>query len=210
MRKAKTVCSSIRSFFNNITENTKEDGMKSQLSGKFSKKDSGIFTLRKKLMKAGIEIEFPFSDGIVGEYKGIAMTFVPTPERTFYDVELAFFEAIRRNPVHIVHNKYDKDCGYIGESASVEIAYAILHSKPVVLLYKPTFSDKVQSAVKRLIETNISNLFIKRLDLLSKQKIATYLWEAIENFSGEYTYNTETEISVMGCITDLFAQYKSK
>lgn len=184
--------------------------MKSQLSGKFSKKDSGIFALRKKLIKAGIEIQFPFSDGIVGEYKGISMTFVPTPERTFYDVELAFFGAIKRNPIHIVHNKHDKDYGYIGESASVEIAYAILHSKPVILLYQPTFSEKVPSAVKRLIETNTGNLFIKRLDLLSKQKMATYLLEAIEKFLGEYAYDTETEISVMGCIIDLFAQYKSR
>ena len=210
MRKSQDRVFAHTVFFLTKTRTTKEGDMKSQLSGKFSKKDSGIFALRKKLIKAGIEIEFPFSDGIVGEYKGIAMTFVPTPERTFYDVELAFFEAIRRNPIHIVHNKHDKDCGYIGESASAEIAYAILHGKPVVLLYKPTFSDKVHLAVKRLIETNISNLFIKMFDFLSKQKMATYLWEAIENFSGEYTYDTETEISVMGCITDLFAQYKSK
>ena len=40
--------------------------MKSQLSGKFSEKDNGIFALRKKLIRAGIEIEFPFSDGIAG------------------------------------------------------------------------------------------------------------------------------------------------
>ena len=183
--------------------------MKSQLSGKFSKEDSGIFALRKKLIKAGIEIEFPFNDKIVGEYKGVAMTFVPTPERTFYDVEFAFFEAIRRNPIHIVHNKDEKDCGYVGESASVEIAYAILHSKPVVFLYKPTFSSKVPLMVKKLIENNTDNLFIKRLDLLSKSKVVAYLSEAIEDFSKKYTYDTETEISVMGCIVDLFAKYKS-
>ena len=65
-------------------------------------------------------------------------------------------------------------------------------------------------AIKRLIETNTSNLFIKRIDLLPETKLTTYLSEAIKCFSGRYDYDTETEISVMGCIADLFTEYKSK
>lgn len=183
--------------------------MKSQLSGKFSKQDNGIFVLREKLIKAGIEIEFPFSDKIIAEYKGVPVTFVSSSERTFYDVEIAFFEAIKRNPIHIVHNKHETDYGYIGESASIEIAYAILQNKPIVLLYNPTFSNKVPPAVKKLIEANARNFFVKRLDLLSRSKLFGYLSDTIKHSSGQYTYSIETEINAMGCIVNLFNEYKS-
>lgn len=189
---------------------TSESAIKTQLSGKLSKRDKGIFALRKKLIKAGIEVEFPFS-GIVGEWKGIPVTFASTAERSFYDVELAFFYAIRTNPVHVVHNKYGKRLGYIGESASMEIAYAILRNKPIVFLYKPRCSKNVPSSVKKLIKSNISRFFIKRIDLLSGKNLVAYVASAIRSFGDRYDpCEVETEIGVMEAIADLFNSYKTK
>src|ERR1022692_4986846 len=150
----------------------------SQLSGKFSKQDNKLFELRRKLIAAGVEVEFPFNDKIISEYKGIPITFIPTADRTFYDIEIAFYQSIRKNPVHIVHNRFGEMEGYIGESVSIEIAYAILHNKPVILLFAPFFTEKVPLAIRALIETNCTNLFIQRIDLMSKVKLISYISEA--------------------------------
>src|SRR3990167_3167626 len=109
--------------------------IKTQISGKLSKDDDGVFQLKKKLEGASITVEFPFGDRIVTTHKGIPVTFKPTTEHSFYDVELAFFSAIKTNPIHVVHDKYGRQLGYIGESASIEISYALLRKKPIVMLY---------------------------------------------------------------------------
>mgnify|MGYP001565998805 CR=1 FL=1 len=185
--------------------------IKTQLSGKFSKEDSGIFNLRKKLIKAGVEIQFPFGDKIVGEHKGIPITFIPSSERTFYDIELAFFEAMKTNVMHIVHNKHMEHYGYIGESTSIEMAYAILHNKPIILLYHPTYSIKVPLVIKKIVEDNINNFFIKRIDLLTAPKLIAYLSDIVRCPSVQYDMcDIATEVSVMHSVVNLFDSYKSK
>ncbi|TSC72624.1 MAG: hypothetical protein G01um101438_341 [Parcubacteria group bacterium Gr01-1014_38] len=186
------------------------DTMKTQMSGKFSKRDRGIFNLKRRLVAAGIEVQFPFSDKIVGEYQGTPVTFMPTADQSFYDVELAFFAAIRTNPVHIVHNKHGRHRGYIGESASIETAYAILHAKPIILLHPPMLSDKVPLSVRKLIEENRKSLFVARIDLFSSDRLIAYVSKVIDGFSGKYDLcDVETEISVMESIAKLFESYRS-
>lgn len=173
--------------------------------------DTGLFTLKKKLVEAGIEVQFPFGDKIIGEYKGIPVTFTLSQKRSFYDVELAFFRAIRKNPVHIVHNKYGRDHGYVGKSASMEIAYAILHHRPIVLLYRPACSDSVPVPVKELIRVNTRRFTVKRIDLLGAKELYACISEVIANFRQHYDLcDVETEIGVMGSIVKLFESYRSQ
>lgn len=187
------------------------DIIRTQLSGKFSKKDKGIFRLRKKLIEAGIDVQFPFSDRIVGEHKGIPVTFIPNEERSFYDIEMAFFGAIRENPIHIVHNKFVRKKGYMGESASTETAYAILHGKPIILLHKPVFSESVPPPIKSLIQANRGKFFIKRIDLLAKGKLLAYVSEAISRFISPYELcDVATEIAAMHSIASLLESYKNQ
>lgn len=173
--------------------------------------DTGLFTLKKKFVEAGIEVQFPFGDKIIGEYKGIPVTFTLSRKRSFYDVELAFFRAIRKNPVHIVHNKYGRDHGYVGKSASMEIAYAILHHRPIVLLYRPAYSDSVPVPVKKLIRVNTRRFTVKRIDLLGAKELYACISEVIANFRQHYdSCDVETEIGVMGSIVNLFESYRSQ
>ena len=187
------------------------DIIKTQISGKFSKKDRGIFNLKRKLIEAGIMVQFPFGDKIVGEYKGIPITFSPTADESFYDVELAFFAAIRTNSVHIVHNKHERHRGYVGESASIEMAYAILHAKPIILLHQLMLSDNVPRSVWKLIEENRKNLFVARIDLFSPDKLIAYISKVVDIFSGKHDLcDVETEIGVMDSIANLFESYRSR
>lgn len=185
--------------------------IRSQLSGKLSAEDTGLFALKKKLLEAGIEVQFPFGDRIIGEYKGIPVTFAPNRKRSFYDVELAFFQAIRNNPVHIVHNRYGRNRGYIGKSASMEIAYAILHHRPIIMLYRPVCSESVQAPVKKLIKANFRRFVIKRIDLLGTEALHACISDVIADFRQQYDLcDVATEIGVMDSIADLFESYRSQ
>lgn len=186
------------------------DVVRTQLSGKLSKKDRGLFQLRESLIGAGIDVQFPFAE-IVGAYKGIPVTFVPSRERSFYHVELEFFMAIRTNPVHIVHNKHGKSLGYVGRSASMEIAYAILHNKPIIFLYKLRFSAGVPPSVRKLIEANTDRFFVRRIDRLSGRTLVAYITAVIKDFKNQYDLcDVATEIGVMESTADLFDSYKEK
>lgn len=184
--------------------------IKTQISGKFSNEDDGVFQLKKKLERAGITVEFPFGDMIVATYKGVPVTFKPTKKRSFYNVELAFFAAIKTNPVHVVHNKHEERCGYIGESASIETAYALLHAKPIVMLYSPVFSEKVPECVQKLLRLNEGGFFIARIDTFTDKKLLASVADAAGNVPVRYDLcDTETEISVMNAIARLFESYKA-
>lgn len=69
----------------------------SQISGKYSIKDNGIFLLKKKLLKAGITIKFPEGDKILSIWKNIPITFFQKKGRTFYEVEKEFFLSIKKS-----------------------------------------------------------------------------------------------------------------
>ena len=185
--------------------------IQSQLSGKLSVRDTGLFTLKKKLVEAGIEVQFPFGNKIIGEHKGIPVTFIPSRKRSFYDVELAFFRAIRENPVHIVHNRYGENRGYIGKSASTEVAYAILHHKPIVMLYRPACSDSVPTPINKLIKVNSRRFIVKKIDLFGTEELYAYISDAIADFRQQYDLcDVATEIGVMDSIVKLFESYRSQ
>lgn len=178
-----------------------------QLGGKFSKEENGLFDLRRHLINAGINVQFPFNDGIIGEYNGIGVTFIPTPERTFYDIETEFFHAIKTNPIHIVHNKFKDQLGYIGESASIELGYAIIHNRPIVLLYPPILSDKVSPIIRDLLTRNIDLIKVERLDMLGTEELNTFISETLSK-PVEYIIGVNDEVEIMKIIDALLSSYK--
>lgn len=184
--------------------------IKTQISGKFSKEDVGVFQLKKKLECIGITVEFPFGNKIVLTHKGVPVTFKPTKRRSFYDVELAFFAAIRTNPIHVLHNKHGGRHGYIGESASIETVYAFLHAKPIVMLYSPVFSERVPECIQKLLRLNEGRFFIARIDTFPDKKLSAFMAKAAGNVPVRYDLcDTETEIGAMNTIARLFESYKA-
>lgn len=161
--------------------------IKTQLGGKFSRSEPGLFVLKRKLERAGIGVEYPKSNKIVTNISGIDLTFDPKKEGTsFFEVEIDFFRAIKENNIHIVHNKFIEKIGYIGESASIELAYALSHNKPVILLYKPVFSNSVPQKLIRIINSNLNKISILRLDKILDEDINEKIFEKINK---RYKYN---------------------
>ena len=177
-----------------------------QLGGKFSIEDSGLFILKKVLVDAGINVSYPTGDSIVTVQNGIPLTFNPkTEHRSFYEIEIAYLKSIKDSDIHIIHNKHLDNFGYIGESASVELAYALVHNKPVCLMYPPTFSDKVHNSIKQVINKNV-DLFLT-INLLST---SNDVHNTLSNYASKivkYRLNILEEIEIYNIIKKTLNSY---
>ena len=137
------------------------------------------------------------------------LTFDPNEERrSFYEVEIDYLTAIRDNPLHIIHNKFGEQKGYIGVSASVELGYAIIHQVPVVMLYEPELSSGVPTCIRRLVANNTDSLFIQRIDRQSNAQLLDFLHLAAASYPG-YVYTLQDELEVQQQVSKLLENYKN-
>jgi hypothetical protein len=158
---------------------------------------------------AGINVQYPEGDGIVAVRDGIELTFdTETETRSFYEVELAYLERIRENPLHIIHNKFQDSYGYIGESASVEAAYGLVHSKPMVLLYPAQLIDTVPASIRTILTERSDKLYIASLDEMDADELTDYLGRVVEQRRIDYSLSVAEEFEFFSQLTILLAKYK--
>jgi hypothetical protein len=182
--------------------------MRTQLGGKYSKEEQGLFTLKTHLVDAGVDIVHPIGNGIVSGYKGMSLCFDPVKEgKSFYEIELDYYNGIRTNPIHLVYNKFKEIRGYLGESASIELAYAMAHDIPAVLLYRPAFADSVPEAIRTIIDRAIDKVSIIRLDLLAAEEVKPTLAE-ISTTPISYGISVEDELMVMSFVKRLLDSFR--
>lgn len=98
----------------------------------------------------GIRVTHPLSDGIVAELDGNYFAFDPRETR-FADVEADYYASIRECTFHTVCNQFLDKPGYLGGSASLEIAYAMCFGKPVMALHTLTPNSSVDPFVADFI-----------------------------------------------------------
>lgn len=176
-----------------------------QISGKYSNDDTGLFDLKIHLEKIGIKVNFPENSKIVAYRGGIPLTFIPTPERNFYDIEIEFFESIRVCEFHIVHNNYKDLLGYIGYSTSHEICFAMKENKKIVFQFSNLlFSDSVPDDLKNIIMQKRNNFVFCTSDIL-KETISYFT-----RFAGHCEYGlNKSEIEIINSrVLKLLASYK--
>lgn len=183
--------------------------IETQLGGKFSSKDMGLFHLKSHLRESGITVQYPEGDGIVAVRNGIELTFDPDKvSKSFYEVELIYLDRVRQNPVHIVHNKFIDHIGYVGESASVEVAFAMTHSKPIVLLYPSQLGESVPPSIKDILIKRSDQFHVARLDQLPQQDVVGYLQNVIDQGIINYGLSVSEEIEVYRQLDALLAKYQ--
>lgn len=178
-----------------------------QIGGKYSKLDNGVFNLKKFLEDFEIEVNFPESNNIVSERNGIELTFEISDSKNFFSVEKAFFQSIKNSSFHIVCNQFLDNFGYLGYSSSIEVAYAILRNKPLIFLYPLKIQDSVPNNIRNLILDNYELLNILNITQYSKVNLYDYLNRI---YNKKYIYNIDiiNEISIMYTIKEMFDKYK--
>lgn len=140
------------------------DELETQIGGKYNRKDSGVFELKNVLERLGIRINYPAGDGIISDQKDFAVTSAEEQGQSFNEVEMGFLRSIKETPIHIIYNKFGDNEGYIGESASIELLYAVAHNKPVILIRKPVYAESVPSQIQEILKKVQDKFCIKAID----------------------------------------------
>jgi len=133
-----------------------------QVGGKYDALDDSVFRLKHHLESAGIKVTHPLADRIVAVGEGANFAFDPS-QQSFYEVESHYYHSIATSDFHTVCNRFVDTVGYVGESGALEICYAMLLSRPIVLLYPPSLKPSIDSDVKRIVDEQASRLLISNL-----------------------------------------------
>lgn len=182
--------------------------LRTQIGGKFSRLDLGLFDLKRRLVDAGIEVNYPAGDFIVKTVNGVDLSFDPDSESlSFFEVETEYLKSIRDSSFHTVHNAFRGNLGYVGKSAGMEIAYAMLHRVPVVLMYHPSFQASIDSRIRNLLSSKEHLFNIIRIDRLTNSQLLNQL-ERISASRVDYVLSVETELNIMANVETILGEYR--
>jgi hypothetical protein len=156
-----------------------------QLGGKYHPGNNSLFQMKRKLEKLGVKVTHPFSDEFIFTQNDRSFTFDPTLWSR-YEVEVSFYESIATSPLHIVCNESEDTKGYIGDSTSLQMLYAMIKKKPIILLYEPVLKENISRFAKEvlvrhndqfiiwnILEDRDDNAILERLKLYS-HKVVDY------------------------------------
>lgn len=181
--------------------------LRTQISSKYSPGNLELFAFKRLLNEAGIFVAYPIGDDVIGYEQEFAITVPEEAERPFYSSEVMFLKNIKQNPIQVVYNINGGLDGYIGESTSIETAYAMLLNKPIVLLREPLFSSTIPTRVRELIESRVRSLPVVPLDKHDSSSVADYL-SLLATKQVDYNFSTEEKALLMREIVILCRYYK--
>jgi hypothetical protein len=132
-----------------------------QISSRWTPENPGVFAYKERLGELGIATSFPKgAEILLYTAQGFAITTEEERTTPFDKTQVDFLRSIRRNDLHIVYNVHGDDRGYLGESTSVETAYALALRKPILLEERQLlhFGEKVNPAIAEIIDKNVSHM----------------------------------------------------
>lgn len=124
--------------------------LSTQVGGKYHPDDNSVFRVKQTLIRLGVSVSHPLADEIKVANESHGFAFDPAMQ-SFSEVERHYYESIRTSDFHTVCNQFKANLGYLGNSASLEVAYAMCHERPIVVLHPLTVNDDVDSQVRSFI-----------------------------------------------------------
>lgn len=182
--------------------------LRTQVSGKYSPDNPGVFAFKRQLVDAGVEVRFPVGDEIIEYSCDFAITVPHEATTPFHTTEVQFLREIKNNEFQVAYNLYGEREGYVGESTGVELAYALLRNKPTVLLRPPTeFSPKIARPIRALIEQYADAMLIEPLDRLETPDLKERVGQ-IALTEVDYNLSDGEKTTVMSEALDLTRKYR--
>jgi hypothetical protein len=150
-----------------------------QVSGKYSPENLGLFDYTKLVP---VPCTFPKGREILLYTHEFAVTTPEEAERPFDKTQIDFLRSVRDNPIHFVYDINGLDEGYMGESTSIETAYAMALEKPILIARGKNihFGERVPQGIQEIITKNIPKLSIGDLDDWVK---CPYIYEPEEDIA---------------------------
>jgi hypothetical protein len=87
-----------------------------------------------------------------------------------YDNELAFYRSIAHSPFHIIYND-----GLIDEEIALQIAYAMLKDRPILITSPADLSEKVSSFIRGVITRHVHSFHSASLSELELTELSLLL-----------------------------------
>lgn len=143
---------------------------RTQIGGKYCEEDSSVFALKARFQRIGIEVTHPLSDRIWYTKNGRGYNF-DVANMTFLDVETDYYRSLRSCDFHVVNNRYINELGYVGGSASLEMMYAMLHYKPILLIYEPRYASGLDRARVELLNSRRALLRVHDVDRIDDESL---------------------------------------
>jgi hypothetical protein len=189
-----------------------------QISSKYSRGNPGIFVYQERLRKVGCSPSYPRGEQIIiFTPQEFAITTEQEAQTPFDKTQIDFFRKIRDCQFHTVYNVNGEDKGYLGESASIETAYAIVLGKRILLedVNGLHFGQKVKPEIAAVITRNKkymdSTAPIKwGIEAYGDEKTWEYMDELKRGKYGypEYDVRDQDKEVVMKNVLDLTRKYR--
>lgn len=176
--------------------------VKTQIGGKYHRDDPTIFTLKWHLQSAQVIVTHPLADAIIASDQEHGYAFDPKVH-SFYDVELDYYCSMATSNFHTVCNRFGGNLGYIGGSASLEIMYAMLHSRPIVLLYPPTLRVEADSFTKEFLRQRLALVQVINLLQLDVESLVAFV-NSIRESSTNYSVDQDAAHEIRERVRKLF------
>ena len=123
-----------------------------QLGGSYRLENHALFSVKKKLQAAEITVRHPMTDELMRN--GDVMCGYNPEAWSKEEVELDQLGAIATCDVHIVCNELGAKKGYIDPDSARHMAYALLKSKPIILLHEPTYDPETDKRIVQILDTH--------------------------------------------------------
>jgi hypothetical protein len=136
--------------------------LSTQVGGKYHPADDSVFRVKQALIRLGVSVSHPLADEIKAANGDYGFAFDPATQ-SFCEVERHYYESIRTSDFHTVCNRFKANLGYLGASASLEMAYAMCHGRPIVVLHPVAVNANVNSQVRLFIACRLRHLIIHNL-----------------------------------------------
>lgn len=94
-----------------------------------------------------------------------------TDPKLIYHVALDNFDLIKQNDTYILYSHHVP----ITKEVALEIMYAMLNNKPIIMLHPPVFSKDIDLFSREAITKRINKIMICDLQVLSEDDLHTFL-----------------------------------
>lgn len=179
-----------------------------QIGGKYDQKDQSLFALKRRMQAAGVGVKYPTSDGIVCTIDGRGYTFDPTTT-SFFEVETDYYRSIAETDFHTVNNRFLRNMGYIGASAALEMTYAMLNRKPILLMHKPAFAPSVEPFCAEVISERADLLHVHDMAAIGTEEIVEAV-DSIKDNDVDYKLSAKMGSLVLSRVEQLFEEIQNQ
>jgi hypothetical protein len=176
--------------------------MSTQVGGKYHPDDDAVFQVKRVLSQLGVSVSHPLANEIK-EFRGNRAFAFDSATRSFHDVERHYYECIRTCDFHTVCNQFKENLGYLGSSASLEMAYAMCHGRPVVALHSVTINANVDSQVRSFLAVRLHRVVMHNF-LCSTVECNQQILFSLDGECADYGVTDEERRTIESHVQTLF------